>query len=78
MEMTEIKTMLHESIENIDDPAILLAMQEIAGRKYTPQDPPHLSPNQILRIEESTQQIREGLYVTNEEADALVDEWLNG
>lgn len=36
-----------------------------------------LSQEQIQRIEESKQQIKQDIFFTNEQADNLVDQWLN-
>ena len=77
MNTAELKSILHESIENIDDESILLAIQELAERKYTPETQPRLTPAQIARIEESRRQIAAGEFLTNEQADAIVDKWLN-
>ncbi len=72
-----IKTLLHESIENINDEDFLLAVKQILDRKYLPTDQPQLSKEQIQRIEESKQQIKQGNFLTNEQADKIVEKWLN-
>lgn len=77
MNEQSIKTLLHESIENINDEDFLLAVKQILDRKYSVTDQPKLSAGQINRIEESKQQIRNGNFVTNEQADKLVEKWLN-
>lgn len=77
MRQQNIKTLLHESIENINDEDFLIAVKQIIDRKYIPSDEPKLSKNQIERIEESKDQIRSGKFLTNEQADSLVNKWLN-
>ena len=72
-----LKTLLHESIENINDDAFLTAVKQILDRKYTPSAQPKLSKEQIQRIDESKEQIRKGNFLTNAQADKLVDKWLN-
>lgn len=72
-----IKSLLHESIENIDDEDFLLAVKQILDRKYVISDQPKLSAEQIQRIEESKTQIKQGNFFTAEQADAQVDRWLN-
>jgi len=72
-----IKTLLHESIENINDEDFLLAVKQILDRKYLPTDQPQLSKEQIQRIEESKQQIKQENFLTNEQADKIVEKWLN-
>ncbi len=77
MSAQSIKTLLHESIENINDEDFLLAVKQILDRKYLPTDQPQLSKEQIQRIEESKQQIKQGNFLTNEQADKIVEKWLN-
>ena len=77
MSAQNLKTLLHESIENINDEDFLLAVKQILDRKYLPSDQPILLMEQIQRIEESKQQIKQGNFLTNEQADMLVDKWLN-
>lgn len=77
MRQQDIKTLLHESIENINDEDFLIAVKQIIDRKYIPSNEPKLSRNQIERIEESKEQIQNDRFLTNEQADSLVDKWLN-
>lgn len=77
MKHQNIKTLLHESIENINDEEFLRAVKQIIDRKYIPSKEPILSKNQIQRIQESKEQIISGNFLTNEQADALVDKWLS-
>jgi len=72
-----IKALLHESIENINDEDFLIAVKQILDRKYLPTDQPQLSKEQIQRIEGSKQQIKQGNFLTNEQADKIVEKWLN-
>lgn len=53
------------------------SIKQIIDIKYTPSDEPTLSKHQIERIAESKEQIRSGKFLTNEQADSLVDKWLN-
>jgi hypothetical protein len=77
MKGQNIKTLLHESIENINDKDFLIAIKQILDRKYTPSDNPKLTKAQNKRIGESKEQIRNGNFLTNAQADKLVDKWLN-
>lgn len=77
MKNRQIKALLHESIENIDDPALLLAVKEMLDHQYTPAAEPKLSDWQLSRIEQSKKQIKEGKSYTAKEADDIVDRWLN-
>ena len=76
MAKQNIKTLLHESIENINDEDFLLAIKNIVDRKYTPISNPKLSKSRIQRIEQSKEQIRNGKFLSNKQADKLVDKWL--
>jgi hypothetical protein len=73
-----VRAALHESIENIDDMELLATIGEITRRKYTPGLVPKLSAMQVGRIDEAKNQISRGECLTNEEADRLMDKWLNG
>jgi hypothetical protein len=77
MSAQDIKTLLHESIENINDESFLLAVKQILDRKYTTSVQPELSTEQIQRIDEAKEQIRSGQFLTNAQADKLVERWLD-
>lgn len=77
MSTEEIKTALHESIENIDDNDFLSALKQIVERKYTLPEKPELTDWQEERIEESYRQFEEGKTFTNHQADLLVEKWLS-
>lgn len=72
----ELKSLLHESIENIDDEAFLQTVKHILDHKYQPQEVT-LSPDQENRIKKAKKSINQGDYLTNEQADQMVAKWLN-
>lgn len=76
MSTQELKTALHESIENIDDNDFLNAIMQIVNRKYTINQNPQLTEWQLNRIEESKNQIDNGDCFSNRAADILVEKWL--
>ena len=76
MSTEEIKSQLHEGIENIDDNEFLLAIKELIDRKYNPLDFTELSELQMERIKDSESQIENGEFFTNEQADKIIDKWL--
>ena len=76
MKAQNIKSLLHESIENINDEDFLLAVKQILDRKYATSNQPKLKKEQIQRIDESKEQIRNGNFLTNNQADKLVERWL--
>lgn len=73
----ELKNMLHESIENIDDESFLQTVKKILDRKYEPEEKIKLNPHQQKRISEARKSINQGDYLTNKQADQLVAQWLN-
>ena len=73
----ELKSLLHESIENIDDEELLRAAKSILDRKYEPKSVIHVSDYQKQRIEKAKASIDRGDYLTNEQADELVAKWLS-
>ena len=77
MSTQELKMVLHESIDNIDDKDFLIAVKQIIDRKYSISENIILADWQINRIEESHQQIEQGKKFTNHQADLLVEKWLN-
>jgi hypothetical protein len=77
MSTNEIKVLLHESIENIDDQQFLIAIKQIIDRKYTSAKNPLLAEWQLNRMDESKAQIEKGQFISNTQADQLVERWLN-
>jgi len=73
----ELKSLLHESIENIDDESFLQTLKHILDHKYQPQEEIKLSSDQKKRIDEAKKSIDQGKYLTNEQADQMVAKWLN-
>lgn len=73
----ELKRLLHESIENIDDESFLQTVKHILDRKYQPEETVTISSYQEKRIKEAKKSIHQGDYLTNEQADQMVAKWLN-
>jgi len=76
MSNKELKNLLHEGIENIDDKDFLVAVKHLLERKYAISAQPKLTKSQVKRIEEAKKQIQKGEYISEKEADNLVEEWL--
>lgn len=72
----KLKSLLHESIENIDDESFLQTVKHILDHKYLRKEEVELSSYQENRIEEAKKSIYQGNYLTNEQADQMVAEWL--
>ncbi|CAN5867000.1 hypothetical protein BH24BAC1_BH24BAC1_41710 [soil metagenome] len=77
MSAREIKNLLHESIENINDEALLLTIKDLLERQYTPKAAAGLKDWQLKKIEESKRQIEKGNSFSEKEAGDLIDKWLN-
>lgn len=73
----ELKSLLHESIENIDDEGFLRTVKNILDRKYEPKEDITLTPYQEKRIDQAKESINRGDFLTNDQADQLVAKWLN-
>jgi len=73
----ELKSLLHESIENIDDEELLRVAKSLLDRKYTPAETIELNEYQKKRLEKAKVGIDKGEYLSNEQADKLVTQWLN-
>ncbi|MTI89583.1 MAG: hypothetical protein FH748_16635 [Balneolaceae bacterium] len=72
----ELKKLLHESTENIDDGVFLQMVKDILDHKYEPGEV-RLTSYQENRIEEAKKSINQGEALTNKQADQLVSKWLN-
>ena len=76
MSTDDLKKRLHEGIENIDDNEFLNTIKELIDHKYSASEEPELSDWQLKRIRESEKQISQGDFLTNKEADQIIDKWL--
>jgi hypothetical protein len=77
MNTLQLKTALHESIENINDLEVLNTMNEISVHHYNTLQEPELNSYELNRIAESEKQIADGNYFTDEQANELFEKWLN-
>ncbi len=76
MGTNEIKQLLYEGIENIDDQEFLLTIKELIDHKYSVSDSPSLAGWQESRILESERQIENGEFLTDDQVNKVVDRWL--
>ncbi len=72
----ELKALLHESIENIDDEELLLVAKSILDRMYEPDKNVRLNDFQKKRLDMAKKSIQKGDYLTTKQADELVSKWL--
>ena len=73
----DLKNLLHDSSENIDDEELLRVAKSVLDRKYTPVETIELNEYQKQRLEKAKAGIAKGEYLSNEQADKLVTQWLN-
>ncbi len=73
----QLKSLLHESIENIDDTDLLRIAKSILDRKYAPDENIQLNEYQKQRLDEAKRNIKAGKFLTNDQADEIVAKWLN-
>lgn len=77
MSNERIKRQLFEGINNIDDSEFLRTVKELIDHKYVHAADPELSDWQKERINVAENQISNGDYLTNQQANELFDKWLN-
>ena len=76
MSTEEIKSIIHEGIEHIDDYELLETIQSLISEKYSAKPAPHLTERQIEHLKKSREQIKNGEFYTNEEVEKMFDLWL--
>jgi len=77
MNTITIRQQLHETIENIDDLDLLELEQGILDHKYHSDPVINISDHQKERIMVSMNSINSGNFLSEEQADNLVTNWLN-
>lgn len=75
MTTEEIKSLLHESIENIDDEKFLEAIRVIVEPKYKTLKSLKISEKHKRILDEGTRQIEDGEFYTNDDAKKIANEW---
>lgn len=77
MSATGLKERLIDRIKEINDEDILAEAYRLLGTDSDLEEPYKLSYGQKAAIAEAQEQIKNGSYLTNKEADKEIDEWLN-
>ena len=77
MDTMTIRQKLHETIENIDDLDLLGLVKDILDHKYHSDSLIDISKQQRERISASINSIDSGNFLSEEQADNLVKNWLN-
>lgn len=73
----ELKSLLHESIENIDDEELLYIAKDLLDGKYKPSTKIKLTDYQKKHLATAKESVKKGRVLTNEQADELVAKWLS-
>ncbi len=75
MTTEEIKSLLHESIENIEDENFLEVIQMIIDTKYNNHPVLNISEKHKEVLKVSEKQIEAGKFYTHEEVKKISNEW---
>jgi len=76
MSTEEIKSVFHESIENIDDRKFLEAVKIVIESKYKSSPSLVISGKHKKLLDDSEKQIKNGEFYTDEEVKKISDKWL--
>ncbi len=77
MSATGLKERLIDRIKKIDDEDILAEAYRLLGTDPDLEEPYQLNSEQKTAIDEARTQIKNGNYVTDNQANKEIDEWLN-
>ena len=77
MSATGLKERLIDRIREIDNEDILAEAYRLLGTESDLEEPLKLNNAQKVAIDEAREQIKNGAYLTNNQADKEIEEWLN-
>ena len=77
MSTVELKKRLIDTIQKIEDKNILEEAFRLLEREAADMETYKLSDEQKSIVNEARQQFNSGKFLTNEQADNEIDEWLN-
>ena len=77
MSATGLKERLIDRIKEIDDEDILAEAYRLLGTDPDLEEPYQLNSEQKTAIDEARTQIKNGNYLTDNQANKEIDEWLN-
>ena len=77
MKTTELKKRVIGKIFSIEDEILLKDVSKLIGVSCDVEEIYHLSDKQLKAVEEAQEQYLRGEYVTNEELEKEIEEWLN-
>ncbi len=77
MKTIELKKKLIRKIYSLEDKSLLKEVSRIIGIENEENEIYHLSDEQLKAVEEAQEQYLRGEYITNEEIEKEIEEWLN-
>jgi predicted transcriptional regulator len=77
MTIVELKNKVISKINQMNDDSLLTEIYKLLDTKFDDSDVYQLSDLHKIVVEEAKAQISRGEYLTNEQSDNEIDEWLN-
>jgi hypothetical protein len=77
MTTIEMKNQVIGKINQITDKELLMDVYKLLNDSFNDDDVYRLSDNHKLAIDTAIEQIKSGDYLTNDQANKEIDEWLN-
>lgn len=76
MTTSELKSIIHKKIDDIEDEKFLNSLKEIIEANNSSPEEQVIADWQWERVKESEKQIEAGHFITKEESDKKIEEWL--
>jgi hypothetical protein len=76
MTTAELKKSLHSDIENINESEKLENLKTFIDTYILNPGEPEFTPEQLKQLDTSRKQAEQGIFISNEDVDKEIDEWL--
>lgn len=76
MTTAELKKSLHSDIENINESEKLENLKTFIDTYILNPGEPEFTPEQLEQLDISRKQAEQGIFISNEDVDKEIDEWL--
>ncbi|MFM9840517.1 MAG: hypothetical protein ACKVOQ_19775 [Cyclobacteriaceae bacterium] len=76
MSATELKEKVISKIQGMEDQLIIEEVYQLLQASIDDREPYQLSDEQLAVVNEAREQVRMGKFLTDEEANREIDEWL--
>ncbi len=76
MSATELKEKVISKIQGMEDQLIIEEVYQLLQASIDDREPYQLSGEQLAVVNEAREQVRMGKFLTDEEANREIDEWL--